>query len=176
MKLTSTLNTTNMHLHNIDGNIKKYNDINEILKEYYNIRLIYYDHRRSYLLEKFKKDTSILNSKIKFIEGIINKSINIFNKTKNEINHILANYNPPFPYDNGNYDYLTNMRIYTFSKEKINDLKHQYEKLMEEYTILQSKTPIDIWKNDLSNFVKTYKKTDNNDIIKSKIKGKGKAK
>jgi DNA topoisomerase-2 len=46
LKLTSNLNTTNMVCFNQDGKLKKYNSAEEILMEFYPLRLEYYIKRK----------------------------------------------------------------------------------------------------------------------------------
>ena len=47
LKLTTTKSTNlrNMHLYSTEGNIKKYHTVNEIIDEYYDLRLEYYQRR-----------------------------------------------------------------------------------------------------------------------------------
>ena len=45
LKLIRNLKINNMHLYNKNGNIKKYKNVEEILKEWYDIRLDMYKKR-----------------------------------------------------------------------------------------------------------------------------------
>ena len=44
-----------MHLYSSEGQIKKYNNVNEILNEFYVYRLEIYNERREYQLDILKK-------------------------------------------------------------------------------------------------------------------------
>ena len=46
LKLTSNLNTSNMVCFNREGKLKKYESAEEILKEFYPLRLEYYEKRK----------------------------------------------------------------------------------------------------------------------------------
>ena len=70
-KLASSkhINTTNMHLYDRNGKIKKYKSPNHILKEYYDVRLEYYGKRKEYMLNILNRELVLLNAKIRFIKG-----------------------------------------------------------------------------------------------------------
>ena len=156
-------NYSNMHLYNNKELINKYDSAEEILREFYGLRLIFYVKRKEHLLKIIKKDLDILKSKIRFIEGFINKTINIINKEDDEINELLEeNYFPKFGNDdnedNLNYDYLLNMRIRSLTKTKIEELKHQLENKLAMFKDIDSKSAKDLWKIDLDKLLEIYKK------------------
>ena len=169
-------NYSNMHLYNNKESISKYDSSDEILKEFYHLRLIYYVKRKEHLLKVLKKELDIFESKIRFIEGFIDGSIDILKKEDEEIDKILEDKNfPKFSYDdnenNFSYDYLLNMRIKTLTKTKIDELKNQHENKEAIYKDIDSKDPKELWKDDLNNFLEIYKKDLNkyNNIIKEQI-------
>lgn len=51
-KLASALGTSNMVLFNKDGKLKKYGSVTEIMEEFYNLRLDYYEKRKEYILSR----------------------------------------------------------------------------------------------------------------------------
>ena len=69
LKLVDTKNTSysNMHLYNKNGTIQKYETVESILREYYDIRLKYYKLRKRYLLKKYDDELLVINAKIRFI-------------------------------------------------------------------------------------------------------------
>jgi DNA topoisomerase-2 len=81
-KLTDTKHTnySNMHLYNNKGTICKYDSIENIMKEFYLIRLVYYDKRKDYMLKNMQKELDIYQSKVRFIQEFIDGTINILNK------------------------------------------------------------------------------------------------
>ena len=74
-----------MVLFNPDGKIKKYNNISEILEEFYVWRLDLYEKRKSYLVSKVMRDIDILSNKKKFILAVINEDLSIRNLKKKVI-------------------------------------------------------------------------------------------
>lgn len=82
-----------MHLYSPNGHIKKYNTIEEIMLDYYLVRLKLYEKRKLYQLEILSFQLKLISYKVKFILMIINKEININNIKKLELEIILKNKN-----------------------------------------------------------------------------------
>ena len=152
-KLIKKISLTNMHLYSLNGSIKKYNTIKEILKEYYDERLSLYEKRKEYILNIMKKDLDIMSYKCKFILMVVEKKIKINNKKKTDIENTLVDNNFPKMNDSNSdkksYNYLLNMPIYSLTYEKIEELKKQIDCKQTEYDTLCSKTSINIWREEL---------------------------
>ena len=160
-KLNTRLNTTNMYLYSTDNTIKKYNQPTEILEEFYHIRLEYYQKRKDYLLEVLQKDLDIMASKVQFIEDVMNDVIVIFRQKKDVIIEQLEKHNYPtfkLNTDTATYNYLLDMKILTFSEEKLEALKEDRDIKQGELTDLQSKDKYDLWNDDLDEFMKELTK------------------
>ena len=164
MKESKNVNISNMHLHDKNGKITKYNSIKSIIKEFYEIRLEYYEKRYNYLIEKYKYELSVIESRIKFINGIINEDIIIFKKTDEEVIEILENYGllkiSKITFEDINdedektFDYLLNMPMRTMTKKKLDELNKQYDDKTELLKTLQSKNAKQLWKEDLKELKK----------------------
>jgi DNA topoisomerase-2 len=70
LKLVSTINTSNMHLMDPLGKIKKYETVEEILKEYYGLRIVFYEERRKNLILDLEYTCNICSAKAQFIKDI----------------------------------------------------------------------------------------------------------
>lgn len=155
-KLTTNLNMTNMNLFDRNEQMKLYDDIYEIIDEHMNVRLQYYDKRKTDILSNLRNDINILENRIKFINLIINKKLNVNNKSKEliisdiEKNKILK--------INDSYDYLLNMSLYSLTMEKVEDFNLKLKEKNELYILIENKSNIDIWKEELSILKKEAKK------------------
>ena len=164
-KLTDSkyTNYTNMHLYNNKEVITKYDSVEDILKEFYHLRLIYYVKRKEHVLRMLQKELDIFTAKIRFIGGFIDGSIKIIQKEDDFIYKQLEEMNfPKFSSSdnesNFSYDYLLNLRIRTLTMSKINELKNQYELKMAQYNELDKKEVKELWKDDLDKFIEVYRK------------------
>jgi len=151
-KLTSKISLTNMHLFSTSGAIKKYNNVKDILKEYYTERLNIYSKRKEYQLNQLQKELDLLTWKCKFILMVVNKELKVNNKKKADIEEDLIKHK--FPKIENSYNYLLSMPIYNLTKEKIEELKKQRDEKEAEYKYLESLTEKDIWRSELNTLEK----------------------
>ena len=157
MKLISNLSTDNMWLYDKDKKIRKFNNPNQILKEFYYTRLEYYIKRKKYVIEQLKNEVLQLSSKARFIDEIIEEKLIVFRKKKTIIENMLSTSNPPYHKVDNNFDYLINMPINTFTEEKIEKLNNQRDEKIEKLNELEKTTEKQLWKNDLIQFINEYK-------------------
>ena len=189
-KLTDSkyTNYSNMHLYNNKGIICKYDNVEDIMKEFYLIRLVFYTKRKEYMLKSMKKELDVIESKVRFIEGFISGEVNILHKEDEEIEALLIEKNFP-KFGNGDidnsedsnsysYEYLLNMKIKSLTKKKVEELKKLFESKMGIYNELISKSEKDLWRSDLNGFLDIYRKRlkEYNDNIDDQIKSLNSAK
>lgn len=156
LKLKKPLNATNMVLYNKDYILTKYNDVNDIIKEFYDIRIEYYFKRKDLLLAKYNYDKLILENKIRFITSIINKELIINNKEDDILLHELKDNNY-YEKDNS-YDYLLDMNLRSLTLKKLNDLKQQLNNIIDKLDALNLKSPHQLYIDDIHDFEKVYNK------------------
>jgi len=183
LHLSKKYSINNMHLYSSDGSIKKYDNINEIMEDYYTIRLKLYHDRKKYQLEILKYQLELISYKVKFILMVINKEIIINNKKKLDIENELITHEfkkmgkSKNDINNLSFDYLLSMPIYNLTFEKIEDLKKQEKDKQIEYDNLKDKSVQDIWLDELDVLEGKYiiwleKYNENNNIKTSKPKKK----
>jgi DNA topoisomerase-2 len=179
-KLATTLSFPGkMVLYDHNNTLKVYQSIDEILQEFYTVRLEYYKKRRLHLLDVLQKESHFMNIKAKFVKDVIEGRIVIFDSSKKKSNSKIqisadlekADY--PMMVEEqlkeikdmtdvdrltGNYDYLLDMKLVALTQEKIDILLAQKKELDDKYQTLKSKTEIDLWEQDLNEFEEQYKK------------------
>lgn len=69
-KLDTTISTTNMNMFDLGSQIKKYDGPLHLLREFFQVRMQYYDHRKAYLLGKLTNDWEKLDNKVSLIDLI----------------------------------------------------------------------------------------------------------
>ncbi|QNP98066.1 YALIA101S06e03708g1_1 [Yarrowia lipolytica] len=79
-KLISSLSTSNMVAFDPEGRIKKYDSPEAIMKEYFPVRLEFYQKRKDRLVSDFEQQLEKLTAQARFIKLIIDKKLNINNK------------------------------------------------------------------------------------------------
>jgi len=148
-KLTSIINTSNMHVFDENCKIRKISCPEEVIFRFYKVRKQMYVKRRNYLLEKLSKSLTVLESKIKFIKLVMENRIVIFRKKKEEILSQLEKFKNLAKVD-GSYEYLLEMKIHVFTEEKIKDLEALIKREKETLLELESTTVEMMWTKELN--------------------------
>ena len=156
-KLSSTISLNNMVLFNSKGKIEKYKSVDDIIYEFYDIRLEYYEKRITYMLENMNSNLQILQNKARFIENIVDNTISLMElKDDHNVREILTERN--FMLVNNSFDYLLSLQIRTMTREKFIQLKKEITNLEKEIEILENKHVKTIWREELDALEILYKK------------------
>jgi DNA topoisomerase-2 len=150
-----------MHLYGAEGHIKHYNSVNDIIQDYYHVRLEMYEKRKAYQLAILEFQVKLITWKVKFILSIIENKLEINNKKKNEIEEKLIELKFPKIGKNKDdekesYDYLLQMPVYNLTKEKIDELKNQMQDKETEFNELNELTSEEMWLNELNDLQEKY--------------------
>ncbi len=179
-KLGTTLSFPGkMVLRNSVGALVVYNNINDILREFYELRLDFYHKRHKMLLKDYKDEYELVNIKAQFVRDVIEGVIVIFDPSKKksyteeEITQQLEKQDYPKMVDKvlvhldklsdedkekGNYDFLIGMKLSSLTKKRVDELLAELKVLKDKYNTLKAKTAKDLWEEDLSAFESQYAK------------------
>ncbi|GKB44248.1 DNA topoisomerase 2, partial [Tanacetum coccineum] len=164
-KLTTRLSTANMHLFDEHGVIKKYDSPEQILEEFFDIRLRFYEKRAQ--LCELEKALLLLKNKERYIRLVCDGEIKPVNRKRvNELEkngleketeveeEVAAGEEKP----QGNasktvpgtgYHYLLSMDLRSFTEEKIEELKHKRNDKQKEVDALKIANPKSLWLSEL---------------------------
>lgn len=156
LKLIKNLNISNMVLFNIDGKIKKYKDVYEIINEFCAIRLEFYVKRKKHILKKLRYELSVIVNKIRFITEVKDKKLIIMNRKEDEVIENLVK--SEYLKISDSYDYLLHLQIRTFTAEKINKLNSEKTELETKLKEIENTTEEQMWINELDEFLIEYEK------------------
>ncbi|RDB28584.1 DNA topoisomerase 2 [Hypsizygus marmoreus] len=92
-KLTGKLNTSNMICFDFEGKIRKYDSPEEILEEFYPMRLAYYQKRKDFLASEIQNALEKLTNQARFIQMIVDNQLVVSKRKKAEIVADLRRHN-----------------------------------------------------------------------------------
>lgn len=147
-KLETTQSMKNMYLYDANNNIKKYYTVYEIIDDFCLIRLEYYKKRKKFILGKLEHENIVIENKIKFIQALLDKKIEIRGESKTVLETKLSDMK--FVKIDDNFNYLLNMSIVSMTAEKIEELNALYEKKKLEIISVGDTSLESMWKFDLS--------------------------
>lgn len=121
----------------------------EIFNSFFDIRLDYYDKRKTFLLNKLKKELAYLGAKYYFVKGILDDKITVFKQSKDTIEKQIISCEDYNFKQFDNLNFLLNMPIHSFTKETFSELKDQIVKKRQEIKDIQATEIKDMWIKEL---------------------------
>jgi DNA topoisomerase-2 len=85
LKLVSSISMNNLVLFSPHGKLTRFKNVQEILQEFYTVRLEGYSLRKEYLLSRLRHDLEILSNKLRFIREVVDSKLEIRNVQKLKI-------------------------------------------------------------------------------------------
>jgi DNA topoisomerase-2 len=171
-KTSTTITTTNLVCHDLEGRIRKYNSALEIIKDFYELRQTYYHKRKDYMLDELTAEHVKIENRVRFVTEIIQGKLVVQNRKKVDILQELKQrgYDPIFKkgsnseenvesdsvQGSGGYDYLLSMPIWNLTMEKVQQLINEKQQKEAEIQVLLKLSALDLWKNDLEAFLKEW--------------------
>jgi DNA topoisomerase-2 len=163
LKLTSNLNCNNMVLFSERNKITKYNQVSTILENFCGVRYDYYVKRRDYIMNDLAQQLIILQNKMKFLREVMSGSLTVQEVDEDVLRAEMEKrgyYKKNDDDENGgslkSYGYLLNMNIRSFTKQKVESLQQEIDKLEKQLKAVTATTPSKMWQGDLDEFKKEY--------------------
>jgi DNA topoisomerase-2 len=158
LKLVSSknLSTSNMYLFNSKCQIQKYDTPIDIIRDFYDIRLTYYQKRKDSMLNDLVYDIQLLENKIRFIKEVVAENITVHKMRKDDLEKRLTT--DGYMKHQDSYDYIMRIPIYNLTIDKVEELEREKKKADEEIDRVKA---IDIkswWSDELDEFVNAYNK------------------
>ncbi|KAJ6781742.1 hypothetical protein PWT90_07459 [Aphanocladium album] len=197
-KLQKQVATSNLVAFDLQGRIRKYEKVEDIMEEFYHYRLDMYLERKKYWLNIYHRDYRRLKNQARFVQEIISGVLVVGKKRKEALIAELRDrkYEAFPPKKTGakadeeelgrgsdveddasealdagskDYDYLLSMAIWSLTAERLAKLNEAIAKKKAEHDELQAKSEKDLWCEDLDGFMAEW---DNQIAIDAEMKTK----
>jgi DNA topoisomerase II len=156
MKLTTTLSTTNMHMFNHERKLRKYENVEQIIREYYDVRLGVYVKRKASLVAAMEKKMLRLSNRALYIQKTLSGEIDLRRKTAQVVTDLLTNLQ--FDLLDGDYKYLIKMPMDSVTEENVAAIIKERDETRTELEKLKSTTTEKMWLKELSVLETEYDK------------------
>jgi DNA topoisomerase-2 len=150
LKLYSTSSTTNMNLFNSEDKLKKYENVEEIIDDYYEIRLEHYEFRKNYMIDTLEKEIVILSNKVRYIKENLEDTIDLRKKKKQEIIDMLLTKGYDRIENDEEFKYLVKMPMDSVSEENVEKLVLENQIKEDELERIKSITIEQMWLSELT--------------------------
>jgi DNA topoisomerase-2 len=141
---------TNMHAFNHKGVITKYNTLNDILKEYADVRLGLYEKRRLHTIKALENELPYHENVVKFIRDQIADvpAIVLKKKSRAECDELFVKGG--YVKIEDGFEYLMKLPVSSFTAEQIAKHEKHLAELKAEIECLRSLKAADMWLSELS--------------------------
>jgi DNA topoisomerase-2 len=162
-KLQKILTLNNMHAFDSNGQLKKYNNTNEILDEYFQQRIDMYAKRKQSILKCSRQRHQRLVQKIQFIQLVVNGQFIFKGCNKKQLSEQLQKYSLA-----DDAEHLLSMPMWNMTDDKLAELCSRRD---ECHIAIQTLHLLDIrqlWLNDLIHVEKIYQQQINSKLTEQK--------
>ncbi len=156
LKLSTTISNTNMHMFNAECKLHKYNTIEEIIDDFYSVRIAFYEKRKLYLINELEQRLVLLSNRAKYIQENLNGSIDLRKKKMQQVVELLES--KQYVRINGDYNYLTKMAMDSVTEERVETIMKEKADTEIELETLRKTTLEKMWMNELKALEKEYGK------------------
>lgn len=172
LKLTTTVSTTNMHLFTAELKLKKYATVDDIITDYYEVRLDAYVRRKKYLMDIMQHELKVMTNKARYITEILEDVIDLRRKTAKQVYQMLREreFDPIIggaaadddvvaeENETAAYKYLTKMPMDSVSAENVAAILREKAELERRFAELCATTEKQMWLSELDVFEEKYQK------------------
>ena len=156
LKLYTTNSTSNMHLFDANDKLKKYENVQEIIDDYFGTRLDLYEKRKEHLIDCLNKELVLLSNKKRYILENLDGSIDLRRKSKQEIHSLLKERGYDVLEQDTDYKYLVKMPMDSVCQENVNRLEKDHTNKEMELKNTKTKTIQQMWLEELDHLRREY--------------------
>lgn len=154
LKLFSTVSTTNMHMFNSECKLHKYGSVEEIIDDFYGVRMGLYQKRKDYLVGAMAQKLVKLSNRARYIQEVLKGTIDLRKKTAQQVVDLLTGLN--FATIDGDFKYLIKMPMDSVTEENVASIMKEKADTETELATLKATTLETMWLSELDNLEKEY--------------------
>jgi DNA topoisomerase-2 len=154
LKLFTTVSTTNMHMFNSECRLHKYATVEEVIDDFYKVRMDLYRKRKAYLVEAMEKKLVKLSNRARYIQETLKGSIDLRRKKADEVTHLLNSMK--FAQLDGDFKYLIKMPMDSVTEENVANIMKETADTENELEDLKAKTLENMWLDELKQLERHY--------------------
>lgn len=152
LKLQKAILTSNMHLFDKNGLIKKYNNVYEIINEWMTSRFPWYAIRKRHLISELSGQLDVVSSKYRFLQMIMQDELVVYRRKRDDV--IADLQKNGFKMVSDSYDYLLKMPVTSFTEEMLEKLQKEIDDVSGRLEDVKKTSVEQMWLNDLDDVEK----------------------
>ena len=154
LKLSTTIRTSNIHMFNHERKLKKYDNVEGVIDDYFPVRYEAYGRRKAALIQTMENKAQVLTNKARYIEFVLIDKIDLRRKTGDAVTSMLSN-NSFDPVD-GDFKYLVKMPMDSVTIENVDRLRKERDETLRELEVLKQTSLEQMWMSELDTLFAKY--------------------
>uniref|UniRef100_A0A6C0JMP1 DNA topoisomerase (ATP-hydrolyzing) n=1 Tax=viral metagenome TaxID=1070528 RepID=A0A6C0JMP1_9ZZZZ len=154
LKLFTTVSSTNMHMFNSQCKLHKYTSVEEVIDDFYGVRMDLYKKRKDYLVKDMEKKLVKLSNRARYIQETLKGTVDLRRKKADEVTGLLTGLG--FDLLDGDYKYLIKMPMDSVTEENVASIMKEKTDTEAELEALKAKTLEQMWLEELDALEKQY--------------------
>ena len=156
LKLITTKSTSNLHLFDHMQRMRKFEKVEDIVDEYFPVRLSYYQKRKDHMIARLEREVMVLHNKARFIEEQCEDKLDLRRKKKDQVTELLTQRGYDKIDGDEDYKYLVSMPMSSVMEENITKLRKERDDKMKELEVLKDTSIETMWNRELEVLKKQY--------------------
>ena len=154
LKLFTTVSTTNMHMFNSECKLHKYGSVEEIIDDFYVVRMSLYQKRKDHLVLAMSNKLIKLSNRARYIQETLTGVIDLRKKTGQQVTDLLTSMN--FAPIDGDFKYLIKMPMDSVTEENVANIMKEKADTESELAALRATTLETMWLGELAKLETEY--------------------
>jgi len=154
LKLTTTISSTNMHMFDAERKLHKYGSVQNIIDDFYIVRMEAYRKRKAYLINALRNKLVKLSNRARYILANLDGSVDLRKKTAQQVTELLTRLK--FDQIDGDFKYLIKMPMDSVTQENVDAILKEKANAEQELKKLESTSLETMWLEELAVFEKEY--------------------
>jgi len=154
LKLTTTISTSNMHMFDSECKLHKYGSVEEIIDDFYGVRLAMYGKRKTYLVDELRRQLVKLSNRARYILANLDGTVDLRKKTAQQVTDLLTAGG--FDTIDGDFKYLVKMPMDSVTQENVANILKEKETAERDLAALLATTLEQMWLDELAVLDREY--------------------
>jgi len=154
LRLTTSISTTNMHMFDAQCKLHKYANVQEVIDDFYVIRLATYGKRKAAQIEEMNALLVRLSNRARYIQLTLDDTIDLRKKNAQQVTELLRGLE--FDEVEGDYKYLIKMPMDSVTTENVAKIMKEKADTEEALRVLKATTLEQMWTVELAELKREY--------------------
>ena len=154
LKLFTTISNTNMHMFNSEFKLHKYNSVEEIIDDFYGVRIKLYQKRKEHQVADMERKLVKLSNRARYIQDNLSGTIDLRRKSAVQVTEMLTTMN--YASIDGDFKYLIKMPMDSVTQENVANIMMEKQETETELAVLKATSVEKMWVRELETLEHEY--------------------